>query len=538
MGSTSTAWSQTRSPFAQTLARIVGAAVLATTAFLTVGCGLSPAYEPEPRMPGAYTAAPSPNTEPMTSEQLAAENEASGRASGEIAVGENDSEYSDTDPSALTEFKPALEGHGQWVDDPTYGTIWVPAATEVGTDFVPYTTGGHWTYDDTTNYVWVSDYSWGWAPFHYGRWVRASHHGWAWIPGRTYAGAWVVWRSGDADYGYVGWAPAGPDWYWYNGYAVGWTFGYTPYYSYCHRDYFYNPYVGGHVIRGSDPRWRDVEAHTRPYSPAQPSVGGPNGAGGRVAANPSVGGGGRVPANPSVGGGRVAANPRLGPTPGELGMRAENVVPPPRTNAGLQRAQAFASPHSAIAAGASAPAQTRRRAFDHDGTLAEPNARMADGRGPATSARIDAATRAPQIAGVTPSGPRPTSRSLADAPRSFSPSSAPPSFRSAPSMAAAAPSQPSFRPQPAPSQPSFRSQPSASTPVFRSAPSVSSPSQPSFRSSTSSAPTFRSAPSQPTFRASTPSVSRPSVSSPSRSSSVARPSSSPSRSSTTSSKRR
>lgn len=475
-------------------------------------------------MPGAYTAAPSPSTEPMTSEQLAAQNEANARASGEIAVGENESEYSDTDPSALTEFKPALEGHGQWVDDPAYGTIWVPASTEVGSDFVPYTTGGHWTYDDTTNYVWVSDYSWGWAPFHYGRWVHVSHHGWAWIPGRTYAGAWVVWRSGDADYGYVGWAPAGPDWYWYNGYAVGWTFGYTPYYSYCHRDYFYNPYVGGHVIRGGDPRWRDVEAHTRPYSPAQPGVGG-----GRVAANPSVGGGGRV-----------AASPRVGPTPSELGMRTESVVPPPQGNAGLQRAQAFASPHSAVAAGAAAPAQLRRR-VDHDGTtITEPNPRIADGRGPATAARIDPAARSPQIAGVAPSGPRPTARSIAEAPHSFSgPSSAaPPSFRSAPTMAAAAPSQPSFRSQPSPSQPS------ASAPAFRPSPSSPSPSSPAFRPSPS-APTFHSAPSQPTFRSSSPSApaisrpSSPSVSSPSRSTapSVARPSS-PSRSSTTTSSKR
>ncbi|HSO34745.1 MAG TPA: DUF6600 domain-containing protein, partial [Labilithrix sp.] len=289
----------------------------------------------------------------MTSEQLAASNQARAEASGEIAVGDDDSEYSDTDPSALTEFKPALEGHGAWVDDPAYGTIWVPAQSEVGSDFVPYTTGGHWTYDDTTSYVWVSDYSWGWAPFHYGRWVHVSHHGWAWIPGRTYAGAWVVWRSGGPDYGYVGWAPAGPDWYWYNGYAVGWTFGYTPYYSYCHRDHFYNPSFGGHVVHGSDPRSREHEAHTRPYTPATPGVGpGGSGAPGRVAANPSVGGGGRV-----------AATPRVGPSPAELGIRSENVVAPPRGNAGLQRAQALASPHSAIAAGGAAPVQTRRRAF-------------------------------------------------------------------------------------------------------------------------------------------------------------------------------
>jgi len=532
--STSTACSQRKSALASALARAVGAAALATTALLSVGCGVSPAYEPEPRMPGAYTGAPGPSSEPMTSEQLAAQNEAN--ASGEIAVGDVDNEYTDTDPSALTEFRPALEGHGQWVDDPAYGTLWVPASTEVGTDFVPYTTGGHWTYDDATNYVWVSDYSWGWAPFHYGRWVHVSHHGWAWIPGRTYAGAWVVWRSGDADYGYVGWAPAGPDWYWYNGYAVGWTFGYTPFYSYCHRDHFYNPYVGGHVVRGGDPRGRDLEAHTRPYAPARPGVG--PGGGGRVAAAPSVGGGGRV-----------AATPRVGPSPGELGIRSENVVPPPRGNAGLQRALTLAAPQTAVAAGAIAPVQARRRPFDGDSVIAESSARF---RGPATSARIDPTARAPQIAAVTPSGPRPASRSISDERNGAPP---PPSYRPGPDTAASALPSPSYRPQP----------PSASTPAFRSAPSVVGPSQssPSFRSSGASAPTFHSAPSaptfhsapsaptfhsapsQPAFRPSTPSApsiarpSSPSMSSPSRSvaPSVARPSS-PSRFTATPAKRR
>jgi hypothetical protein len=27
-----------------------------------------------------------------------------------------------------------------------------------------YVTGGHWSYDG--DYVWVSDYPWGWVPFH------------------------------------------------------------------------------------------------------------------------------------------------------------------------------------------------------------------------------------------------------------------------------------------------------------------------------------------------------------------------------------
>lgn len=55
--------------------------------------------------------------------------------------------------------------------------------------------------------TWVSDYSWGWAPFHYGRWTFDNYYGWMWIPGTEWGPAWVAWRSGG---GYYGWAPLGP----------------------------------------------------------------------------------------------------------------------------------------------------------------------------------------------------------------------------------------------------------------------------------------------------------------------------------------
>src|SRR5580698_9616424 len=34
--------------------------------------------------------------------------------------------YDDQDPTALQDFHPALDSHGTWTDDPTYGTVWVP----------------------------------------------------------------------------------------------------------------------------------------------------------------------------------------------------------------------------------------------------------------------------------------------------------------------------------------------------------------------------------------------------------------------------
>jgi len=55
--------------------------------------------------------------------------------------------------------------------------------------------------------TWVSDYEWGWAPFHYGRWHHSSRRGWIWVPDTRWGPAWVSWRSGG---GYYGWAPLGP----------------------------------------------------------------------------------------------------------------------------------------------------------------------------------------------------------------------------------------------------------------------------------------------------------------------------------------
>src|SRR5580700_5388987 len=132
--------------------------------------------------------------------------------------GQDGGQYADTDPSALTDFRSTLDPYGSWTEDPTYGTAWVPSESVVGSDFTPYVSAGHWAYDN--DYVWVSDYDWGWAPFHYGRWVYGGA-AWEWIPGRAYAGAWTSWRYGYGDWGYVGWAPLSPTWGWRGGRAVG-----------------------------------------------------------------------------------------------------------------------------------------------------------------------------------------------------------------------------------------------------------------------------------------------------------------------------
>lgn len=537
----------------------LGALAVVAGGLLSVGCGTSPVYEAD--YPQQYVAPPAPATAAeLSAQQQARAQEA--QDSREVLIGENADEYADTDPGALTEFKPALEGHGTWVQDPTYGTVWVPASAEVGTDFQPYVTAGHWTYSDSTDYVWVSDYEWGWAPFHYGRWVYLPGHGWSWIPGRRYAGAWVVWRTGPAGYGYVGWAPAPPEWYWYDGYAVGWSFGwyhYHDYYAFCPHDHFYHSHgVATYVVRG--PAAREHYGRTHDYVPASPGVGG---GGDRHLANPTVGG-----PSGGAGGQRVVANPSVnkglrGPRPDEIGNK-DMVVAPPSSHQGLDKAQAFATPKTAVAAGGAAP-QGMRSSSNMMGVAPSSNlvpgssAAAPNSRGPASAAFVPRSPNAPTSIG-TPSSPgaertpMPSSHvPVATSPQYRSPSGAivstpTPRYSGSSSMTApsAPPSTSSFSssssfartdPRPSAGSSTFRSSTSSSPPPsFRSSsPSISS--SPSMRSSASqfhssspspSPPVMRSAPpttfrssspavQSPTFRSSSPSVSSPRPSTPSNS---------------------
>jgi len=163
---------------------------------------------------------------------------------GNIEVGAQPDTYDDRDPVALTDFHAALDPNGKWLDDPTYGTVWVPSAV-TSADFTPYTTGGHWVHDD--DWVWVSDYDWGWAPFHYGRWVFIEGTGWAWVPGRQYRGAWVAWQLDD-DGAYVGWAPLGPEFVWKAGAPVVFEGSYAPRFAYVGRDDVFSASVNTRVV--------------------------------------------------------------------------------------------------------------------------------------------------------------------------------------------------------------------------------------------------------------------------------------------------
>ncbi|SEN37595.1 hypothetical protein SAMN05216436_11555 [bacterium A37T11] len=100
-------------------------------------------------------------------------------------------------------FYDELAPYGQWINDAQYGYIWIP---DEGRDFRPYASNGNWVVTSYGN-TWVSNYPWGWAPFHYGRWNYSDYYGWAWVPGYEWGPAWVNWRNGG---GYYGWAPLLP----------------------------------------------------------------------------------------------------------------------------------------------------------------------------------------------------------------------------------------------------------------------------------------------------------------------------------------
>jgi hypothetical protein len=90
-----------------------------------------------------------------------------------------------------------LDRYGSWEQTPEYGPVWAPRA--VAPDWAPYS-AGHWAYVRPWGWTWVDAAPWGFAPFHYGRWVRYRSR-WCWAPGTyvarpVYAPALVGWIGG------------------------------------------------------------------------------------------------------------------------------------------------------------------------------------------------------------------------------------------------------------------------------------------------------------------------------------------------------
>ncbi|MBC7957674.1 MAG: FecR domain-containing protein, partial [Cytophagales bacterium] len=122
-----------------------------------------------------------------------------------------------------------LDRYGRWEQTTEYGPIWTPR--EVVPGWAPYRMG-HWAWVHPWGWTWVDDAPWGFAPFHYGRWVY-HRSAWCWTPGRyaarpVYAPALVAWVGGpnvsvSVSVGRapnVGWFPLGPREVYVPGYRV------------------------------------------------------------------------------------------------------------------------------------------------------------------------------------------------------------------------------------------------------------------------------------------------------------------------------
>jgi len=123
---------------------------------------------------------------------------------------DTDSDVQDDSDSAddYDVFYDRLAPDGQWFNTDEYGYVWQPNVAVSTTSWRPYS-DGHWVWTDR-GWFWDSNENFGWAAYHYGRWVFVDGTGWVWVPGNRWAPAWVSWRHTDDD-GYLGWAPLPPE---------------------------------------------------------------------------------------------------------------------------------------------------------------------------------------------------------------------------------------------------------------------------------------------------------------------------------------
>ena len=123
-------------------------------------------------------------------------------------------------PAGMTGYED-LNAYGNWVNDGSYGQVWVPRSTPPG--WAPYRTG-HWSYVKPWGWTWIDEQPWGFAPYHYGRWANSNNR-WVWVPPQreerpVYAPALVAFVGGlelaaqlgnqGRNTGPVGWFPLGP----------------------------------------------------------------------------------------------------------------------------------------------------------------------------------------------------------------------------------------------------------------------------------------------------------------------------------------
>ena len=112
-----------------------------------------------------------------------------------------------------------LDEYGDWSETTEFGAVWFPRT--VAADWAPYRSG-HWSWVAPWGWTWVGAEPWGFAPFHYGRWIQ-QRGAWGWVPGTriarpVYAPAMVAWIGSPAagvsisigSRPSVGWFPLAP----------------------------------------------------------------------------------------------------------------------------------------------------------------------------------------------------------------------------------------------------------------------------------------------------------------------------------------
>lgn len=116
-------------------------------------------------------------------------------------------------------FYDSLAPYGNWITVPSFGFVWQPSCAVVNPGWRPYWNNGGWVWSDC-GWFWNSNYSWGWAPFHYGNWFNSPGVGWCWAPGSVWGPSWVTFRYSS---GFCGWAPLPPGCGWSSGVGLTWA---------------------------------------------------------------------------------------------------------------------------------------------------------------------------------------------------------------------------------------------------------------------------------------------------------------------------
>ena len=69
-------------------------------------------------------------------------------------------------PENLQAYSYELQQNGVWIYDTEYGYVWSPSG--IAQEWTPYS-NGYWSM--LSERTWIPYEVWGWAPFHYGRWI-------------------------------------------------------------------------------------------------------------------------------------------------------------------------------------------------------------------------------------------------------------------------------------------------------------------------------------------------------------------------------